>query len=306
MLAARLRRGKRCAMIDLPLPPVAHHGMASRREYSRRLGTVALLAAAGLLIGPAHGGAAEAPDRPLSLPTRDVALIYLVHGDIGNGAQKLQVTYADDSKRIRVDYFRWAEATYAFSSLIIDRPANRMLAVMAEERFYVDHPLGNVPLPGRLPLPPNARLIRGDTETIIGLQCTDWDVKEADSGKELGSTCVTDDGIMLRMTPPGAKEPAVIAVAVRYGRPPPGIFEPPPDFQRVVPGQPPSRLPVAPRDLPAEVTPRSNPPAPSPQNPPSPVAAVPAPPPKPVVPQPPPPPAKVLPGWVVEGSDPKQ
>ena len=84
----------------------------------------------------AFAAVARAQDRPVLLPTRDVAIIYRLPGDsMGNSAQKMQATYADGSKKIRYDFFRFTEAKTPFASWIYDRVAERLIVVMPE-RFW--------------------------------------------------------------------------------------------------------------------------------------------------------------------------
>lgn len=219
-----------------------------RHTFRALLGPVAAFTAAGLLDAIAGHAVAQQAERPLSLPTRDVAVLYQLAGAASSGMQKLQVTFADDSRHIRFDYFRWSEATYPFASLIVDAPSRRVISVRPENRSYDETALGNAPLPGALPVPPNASFSQSGSETIAGQTCTTWLVKPGIVTKtgHPGSVCVTDDGVMLRLTFAGKTEPSVLAIAVRYGAPQAGIFEPPADFASTRNGRPASDIPPLP------------------------------------------------------------
>jgi hypothetical protein len=84
---------------------------------------------------------ARAQDHPILMPTRDVAIIYRLPGDsMSNSAQKMQATYADNSSKIRYDFFRFTEAKVPFAAWIYDRVAERLIVVMPESRQYETQP----------------------------------------------------------------------------------------------------------------------------------------------------------------------
>ena len=245
---------------------MAHEAMHCRRTCNHRSATVAF-AAAGLLVGSIHSAAAQPSERPSWLPTHDVAVIYRVSADMGSGVQKLQITYASGSDHIRLDYFRWIEAAYPFASMIVDRPANRLIGVQPERRRYVDRKLGGALIPGALPVPKDSVFSRIGTATIVGVICNDWRMRSEDKSVDRGTVCVTDDGVMLRLVQPGATQPAIIAVTVQRGAPPDGIFKPPADFQRVAPDEtaaPPPPNVAAKRTPPPPIAKSSHAPIPGP------------------------------------------
>jgi hypothetical protein len=186
------------------------------------------------LLSPAHVEAQSA-DRPVLLPTRDVAAIYQVSGSVPmDGAQKLQITYTKAGERTRVDYFRWIEAKYPYMAVIFDRPADRVTAIMAERRAYVERPVAKTENPAAF-LRPGMRFTRQGTATVANIACTEWKVRPADKDEDAGAACVTDDGLMLRLTAAKASDASLTAIAVVYGSPPDGVFEPPAEFERRTP-----------------------------------------------------------------------
>jgi hypothetical protein len=203
-----------------------------RNSVGAHLGCAITLLAA--LVSASPQGWAQSTDRPLALPTRDVTVTYVVTGsDRLEGAQKLQVTYADGGQRTRVDYFRWPEAKSPFDAVIFDRPANHILAVMLERHDYVEREIGKLDNPGMF-IKPDMRLTRQGQAVVAGLPCTDWTVRLPDKDTDAGTICVTDDGVTLRMTGGKPSEASLTATLVTYATPAAGVFEPPAGYQRRV------------------------------------------------------------------------
>ena len=178
---------------------------------------------------------ASAQDRPPLLPTRDVGVIYqLPTGSLDNAAQKLQATYADGGQRIRLDFFRFPELKFPFASWIYDGVADRLYVVRPEKREYVEQssPGGQIPgawLTAGMTFAKEQRMI-----AVAGQPCTNWDIKAAESKVNGSVACVTDEGVVLRLTSPDPKAPPQLeAMTVSYVSPPEGIFAPPSGFMRV-------------------------------------------------------------------------
>lgn len=166
-------------------------------------------------------------------PSRDVAVIYrLAGGDMGDAAQKVQATYVDGARRVRLDFFRWVESKYPFMSSIYDAIAGRVIMVFPERRQYAELPFPPARIPGQF-LSKDMTFTRAGTATVAGLACTNWRIKSPDPAKDASTVCVTDDGVLLRLTGKGASgEPDMNATAVQYGAPPSGIFAPPEGFTK--------------------------------------------------------------------------
>jgi hypothetical protein len=282
-----------------------------------------LLGAASLL----HGSPARAADLPVLAPTKDVVVTYKLTGAARqNGAPKMQVTYASQG-RVRLDFFRYVEAKVPVASLIFDPPANVVTTVLLEKHGYLRRDVGTLVSPAA-PLNDKMGFKRQGAATVAGLPCTDWDVSNGTAAQ--GTACVTDDGVVLRMTrtkPDGVME----ALGVQYGAVPAGTFTPPADFTLLNPkptGGPPQpvrRAPPAPGPATSEASPASPKPEPAPAPAPGPSAgpvaqeATPRPAPAPSVDAVPgagqaapttapaaPAAAALPPGWTVVGEPPKQ
>ncbi len=178
-------------------------------------------------------GVARAQDKPVFLPSKAVAVVYRVAGgDMGQGAQKVQMTYAAGGQRMRMDYFRWVEAKYPFAALIVDRAADKVLAINGEARSYIERSAAGLKTPDMWFSGPQMHYTRGGIATIAGKSCSDWTIKSEEKNDPSGTVCITADGIILRILRAGASTPAMIALAVVYGTPPDDIFSAPADFTR--------------------------------------------------------------------------
>ncbi|HVC59904.1 MAG TPA: hypothetical protein VND19_06015 [Acetobacteraceae bacterium] len=178
-------------------------------------------------------------------PTRDVAVTYRVSGaNRTNGAAIIKMTYADHDQKVRLDLFAFEGATTPFGSLIYDQPDNRVLSLIRDRNAYFELPATGRVNPG-LMLGANMQYKRLGTATIAGQKCTDWQV--SDGAEDKGTTCVTDDGIVLRGTRLKPKPSGIEAIAIDYGTPPDSIFQPDPGLvlQSNQPGLP--VLPAQPR-----------------------------------------------------------
>ncbi len=212
--------------------PANNVGRADGRILGAGRACAVLLAAALAGSTVSQGGWAPAADKPLALPTRDVAVIYMVTGSDPIGvAQRFQVTYSDGGARTWVDYFRWREAKYPYDTVIFDRPDNRLVAIMPELRTYIERPLGNLTNPGMF-VQPGMRFTRKGQATLVGKTCTEWTVSVPPKNDDAGTFCVTDDGVALRMVFGKDFDVSLTATVVFYGPPPAGVFDPPTGFVR--------------------------------------------------------------------------
>ena len=187
-------------------------------------GVVALTWAAAL-------AAAQGPDRPLTLPTGDVAVVYRFEGVGEDIPHKLLVTYTGQGERVRIDYFRFFEAKSPYLSLIFDRPANRVISLHPESRSYLDRPIGTAANPGAM-LPLDADFTRLGQAVVAHAQCIDWMVTNRDKPEDRATACVTEDGIMLRLASTKPKVVTLTATEIHYGPPAAGLFDLPPKFTR--------------------------------------------------------------------------
>jgi len=181
----------------------------------------ALIAASPLCLATAR-----AADAPLMAPTRNVVVVYAVSGGgQQQSAPKFRVSYGDQG-RVRTDFFRFAETTEPFAWVIYDPTIDRITTVLPERRGYVMRDVGNLPSPGSF-LHPGMSYTRAGTETVAGVSCTDWQI----AAETPTTTCVTDDGVVLRATRDKPQPGEIRATSVQYGALPADTFKPPADFQ---------------------------------------------------------------------------
>lgn len=197
--------------------------------FRRFLRNLPLVLAAGLSAPAIAWG--QQPDAPLTLPRSDVAVIYRFDKTAMDNYHKWQMTYANGGARVRLDFFHWVEAKYPYMTLIYDRPANRLITIHPESKSYDEQPIGNLDNPGQF-IRPGMTFSRGGTETVAFAQCTDWQVR-TEGSDEVDTACVTDDGIVLRLSANKPNVSTMTAIAIHYGAPPDGIFQPPDEFKRV-------------------------------------------------------------------------
>jgi hypothetical protein len=175
---------------------------------------------------------AQPPDHPLLLPKSDVTVDYRLDKVSEMGPHKLQVTYAQEGKRIRVDYFRWMEAKVPYLTRIFDQQADRSIAVFPERRAYAERPVGNEGNPVAF-LTPSMTLTRQRNDTVAHAACVEWRIEAPGQNNDQDTACVTGDGIILRMvSPKWSLAASMTATAIHYGPPPEDAFQPPQRFLR--------------------------------------------------------------------------
>jgi len=187
---------------------------------------IAILLSA-LLVLP--GAVAWAQDAPPTLPTRDVVVTYRVGGDgQDTSGRKVRLTFIGVDARVRLDMFAFPQAQSPYLTLLYDRPGGRYLTLGYAQRAIVPTEAGAAFNPGRL-LSTELRYTRQDAATVLDLACTNWAFSDADNGE--GTACVTDDGVVLRLSRTGKQATRMEATSVEYGTAPDSLFVPPPDLQ---------------------------------------------------------------------------
>ena len=167
---------------------------------------------------------AAAQERPLLVPTRDVAVTYLVTAGQGQG-HELRMAWLVAKRKLRVD----ADGAPGWS--VIDQRAKRMLVVMDQQRAVLEVPANTGPGGLSIPTEPpaSARFTRAGSATVAGLRCTLWRYEDGD---KRGETCLTVDGVMLRSSGgQGGRTGAVEATRVAYGPQDPARFQAPPGYR---------------------------------------------------------------------------
>jgi hypothetical protein len=200
--------------------------------------------AAVLLLGAAIGSVAQAQDRPATIPTRDVDLVYrMVQPDAPGGPRALvqRMRWAVKAGKLRVD-----PPTAGFY-MIMDYKTHRLETVRDGERMVMEMDASGAGL--SLGAPSAAAFVRGDTAVVAGLNCTNWET--TDAAGEPTRACMTADGVLLRAVAAGRV--LVEAVSVRYGPIDASVFRIPDDYQRLKP--PPPRASMPPGDQKARPNP---------------------------------------------------
>lgn len=180
-----------------------------------------------LLASPAL---AQAP--PRVIPERDVTVIYELSGDAataipGGVPGNLQVEWSAGGQRLRVE----PEGGRQF--ILVDLGARSVRLVDTAMHASMSLPVKSSDLQ---PLTlEGAHLTRGGSQTIAGLECTDYDVR---SSRGHGTICETRDGVALRAAGElNGKQGGFTAVSVAYGPVPPTMFQVPQGYLKIeIPG----------------------------------------------------------------------
>lgn len=172
------------------------------------------------------GATAADQQHPLYLPTRDVAVTYALDHQGPGPIRQAQIFYSASAGKLRL------ETPGPKRIYIIDRPGKTTTVLMPREHVYVELPLDPNFGAGFL-LNKDMSFVRGDSETIAGQKCTDWQVE---TPVVVGTVCVTDDGVLLLSRgkrKQGAGEGGLQAVEVSYDPQPAALFVPPAEFRKV-------------------------------------------------------------------------
>lgn len=179
----------------------------------------------GLAAVIAAGAAGADEPHPPYLPTRDVAVTYVLDHSGPGPAKQAHMYYSAADEKLRL------EAPNQRGFVIIDRVARTMTVVLQAEHLYVQTPLDPAMASGFV-LDGEMRFSRGGSQTIAGQHCTDWQVE---GRRGSGTVCVTDDGVLLfgRGQKEGAGGGGFQAIAVSYAPQPASLFTPPPGFRQL-------------------------------------------------------------------------
>jgi hypothetical protein len=163
---------------------------------------------------------AEAQERPLVFPTRDVTVIYRLSVP-GRPAMEMTRQWGAQSRIERRTMP--GEADY----MIVDQPNQRAFIIMEQARAIREIPFAQVS--GAQRMLESARFTRGGAERIAGHDCTVW---RFEFQGQSGDACVTADGVLLRSlgNSPG-REVRAEAVNVVYGPVDPTLFRQPEGYQ---------------------------------------------------------------------------
>ena len=174
-------------------------------------------AALALLILPSS---AMAQDKPLTQPTRDVDVVYLVAGPSTPLAQRMR--WGITAGKLRVD------PPSAGLYVIIDTASHSMQAVREGDRSVVTMDAGPGAVPG---VAPGGAFSRTGEATIAGLACTQWQTRDT-SGRNV-LACLTSDGVLLRVEADGLI--LLEALTVTFAPLPDAVFRVPADYKKIIP-----------------------------------------------------------------------
>jgi hypothetical protein len=171
-----------------------------------------IVALAAVLLALSFSVQAQQLDKPPMAPIDNITVTYEIRGDSENGnPTKVKITFSDRASRVRVDTFGYPQAVSPFMTVIYDGQTNQYFALAYARQKYAVRDASAIANPGLL-LNPDMRYVRKGTDRVAGKICTDWDVfKDAEPR---GTACVTDNGVVLRVTrlAPGA----AMIVATEY------------------------------------------------------------------------------------------
>ncbi len=170
------------------------------------------------------GIGAHAGERPATIPTRDVDVVYqTVH------------TSQDGHDQVMSQRMRWDVAIRKLRVdpptgglyMIIDYRTHRLTAVRESERAVIEMSAGTATgMPG---LDKATSFRKVGSATIAGLPCTEWNTR--DSSGMATIICLTDDGVLLRAV--SGDHILVEAASVIYGPLSDTIFSVPDGYQHI-------------------------------------------------------------------------
>lgn len=156
-------------------------------------------------------------DKPLLVPTRDVAVTWTVQPIAGGSPIELTENFSVTQAKKRDNF---PGGNYWITDLAQDRiqivfPARRLFyATSGALRFST-------------PLPKETSFQRGPTDTIAGVSCTQWHITAVDGYR--ADACLTDDGVPLRLADDVR---LTVAMKVDYGPQATSLFTVPADFAK--------------------------------------------------------------------------
>jgi hypothetical protein len=164
--------------------------------------------------------AAWAQDRPLTQPTRDVDVVYLVAGPSTPLSQRMR--WGITAGKLRVD------PPSAGMYVIIDTATHSMEAVREGDRSVLTLGAGSGAVPG---VTPGGSFVRRGDASVAGLSCTQWETRDTAGRNVLA--CLTADGVLLRVEADNLV--LLEALTVNFAPLPDAVFRIPPDYRKITP-----------------------------------------------------------------------
>lgn len=163
---------------------------------------------------------AQAEDRPLTQPTRDVDVVYLVAGPSNPLAQRMR--WGVTAGKLRVD------PPSAGMYVIIDTASHSVQAVREGDHSVVTMAAGPATMPG---VAQGGAFTRSGDANVAGLACTIWQTRDTSGRKVLA--CLTPDGVLLRVEADGLV--LLEALTVTFAPLPEAVFRVPDDYKKITP-----------------------------------------------------------------------
>lgn len=176
--------------------------------------------ALALLLPPGAQAQTQAQDHPLTQPTRDVDVVYMMAGPSSPLAQRMR--WGITAGKLRVD------PPTPGMYVIIDTARHIMQAVREGDRSVVTMNAGPAALPGTAP---SGNFQRSGHITVAGLGCTQWKTRDT-AGRQV-LACLTPDGVLLRAEADGLM--LVEALSVDFAPLPEAVFRVPADYRKITP-----------------------------------------------------------------------
>lgn len=166
-------------------------------------------------------GSAQAQERPVISPTRDVDVTYRVPQPASASAparvlqQRMRYTAASSRQRI--------DPPTSDLYVIMDFATRRMYTIRPSERMSLD-----MPTPATVGASTAPFTRRGEAR-VAGVGCTEWLTRDATG--EATEVCITPDGVLLRAAAAGRL--LVEAASVRYEAQDASVFVVPEGFKHI-------------------------------------------------------------------------
>ncbi len=162
---------------------------------------------------------AQAQDRPLTQPTRDVDIVYRMAGPDRPLEQRMR--WGVSQGKLRVD------PPTPGMYVIIDTAHHVVQAVREGDHSVVQLDAGPNAVPG---VAPDGMFKRRGQLDVAGLPCTQWETRDT-SGRTV-LACLTTDGVLLRVEADGLV--LVQATEVRFAPLGEAVFRVPADYRKIM------------------------------------------------------------------------
>ena len=170
--------------------------------------------------------ALAAAEHPPVRPAHDVAVTYRIQtiGPDGSPASRiLQMYWTANGTRLRLD----SQDSAGYE--LIDYGASKMTLVLNARKVALNVAFDPHVAPG-LNIPSDATMTKSGTGMMAGTPCTDWTIAAA---QYTAHACITQDGLVLRLSKAANATPALEAISVAYGPQPPSLFSIPPGYNQI-------------------------------------------------------------------------